>query len=787
MAPARTSTRRSQRKQDQLTQNSTSESAAAAAAKQLFVDPLIGTPLALFVEKDVENRDAVVDAITKYGGIVSPGYSGVTYILVDPHKESGQNLYRQYLGKKNKLVLNVSWVHECVKAKILHGFSTNWSGCKVTGGEEVLPTQASVPPQAGPSNSAAASTIRCDMPNTVPVHMRPPTAVHPTAVYNANSQSSNVQHAPMYPQAPQPQPSAYHATVTHSTATQSTAPYPPPLYPPMHQHSPHNPSAVHPSPARTAPVKPTDEDSAASQPSVQATHLPHVSVQTVNGHPMPITASALDPLMQMAARQQQQQQQQQQRTPSPSSQPQPRQDEGEPSQSQFPYVYAENHLQDGPPQSWHASSGISPQQTHIAASSIYGTSEYRQWAPYPPQPPPDAMVSGPPRPAEYDYSYRSEHPGWVDGAEYYQNYAPPYPAPPPESYISPEADPSQSEPQPLGPATGAQPRGRKRQRTHPQPAPPASTLVVNRRNPPARSPTPPTRVIKSTYGGNLFTSDDVMYLKKYIDYCQEQGLVLSLREICERIAVKAPHHTFYSWRRYCNKHQIRLGGYAMDATDADLDDEQVDGQANGDHMPGQLDPPPVLPAQGTTSGVTPGTIASAKRAAQADVSRARSPTPPRALFRSTTGKGVAFTDEDVTFLVRFLEYRNRTLEGKVDMVLFWKEVAMKAPHHSRASWMKFYRRHKHELHHMEGDEPLPRPPPKKMRYSKADDVLLARYFYTKPDGTSDKVFQDFGRLQPHHPWKGWQEHHRIHKAKIDHLVTKLEANESIDEAEEEEE
>ncbi len=115
----------------------------------------------------------------------------------------------------------------------------------------------------------------------------------------------------------------------------------------------------------------------------------------------------------------------------------------------------------------------------------------------------------------------------------------------------------------------------------------------------------------------------------------------------------------------------------MDATDADLDDEQVDGQANGDHMPGQLDPPPILPTQGTTSGVTPGTIASAKRAAQADVSRARSPTPPRALFRSTTGKGVAFTDEDVTFLVRFLEYRNRTLEGKVDMVLFWKEVAMK--------------------------------------------------------------------------------------------------------------
>ena len=31
--------------------------------------------------------------------------------------------------------------------------------------------------------------------------------------------------------------------------------------------------------------------------------------------------------------------------------------------------------------------------------------------------------------------------------------------------------------------------------------------------------------------------------------------------------------------------------------------------------------------------------------------RSRSPTPPKALFRSTTGKGVAFTDEDVVSLI----------------------------------------------------------------------------------------------------------------------------------------
>lgn len=84
----------------------------------------------------------------------------------------------------------------------------------------------------------------------------------------------------------------------------------------------------------------------------------------------------------------------------------------------------------------------------------------------------------------------------------------------------------------------AKPRGRKRTRTTATPAPPTSSLVMSRRNPDARSPTPPTRVVKSTYGGNLFTHEDIDYLKSYIVYCQEQGLVLSLREICERVAVK---------------------------------------------------------------------------------------------------------------------------------------------------------------------------------------------------------------------------------------------------------
>ena len=58
-----------------------------------------------------------------------------------------------------------------------------------------------------------------------------------------------------------------------------------------------------------------------------------------------------------------------------------------------------------------------------------------------------------------------------------------------------------------------------------------------------------------------------------------------------------------------------------------------------------------LPVQGI------GTVMAAQRALQEEGPRNRSPTPPRALYRSTTGKGVAFTDEDVTFLVKMLAYR----------------------------------------------------------------------------------------------------------------------------------
>ncbi|KAF8633653.1 hypothetical protein AX15_001303 [Amanita polypyramis BW_CC] len=432
------------------------------------------------------------------------------------------------------------------------------------------------------------------------------------------------------------------------------------------------------------------------------------------------------------------------------------------------------------PQTWQEPASIAPQQTHISPapphpqmmsrSPAYPTTrESNGWSEYD-----HTAHSGhalAPPPATYDYGYLNQA-QYYDPAAYDQaSYEQPTtymedPAATTTTATSPPDTSSVTGPSPAPPIdTGDKIRGRKRTRGQSSPATPASALVINR-NPPARSPTPPTRVIKSTYGGNLFTAEDVMYLKKYIDYCQEQGLVLSLREICERIAIKAPHHTFYSWRRYCNKHQIRLGGYIMNADrsespnnggdhDIDEEEEMLQGNSNGIHM-----------SAGQHLGPSP-------------MPRNRSPTPPRALYRSTTGKGVAFTREDVRFLTRFMEYRKS--QGRLDMVAFWKEVATKAPHHSRASWMKYWRRHKHELNRSENDEPLPDPPDKKMRYSRDDDILLARFFLTKPEGTSDKVFQQFGRLYPHHPWKGWQEHHRIHKAKIDHLMTLLASGQDVSE------
>ena len=57
---------------------------------------------------------------------------------VDPRKESGQSLFRQYAGKKGKIVLDAKWAIECINTGQLQTYHTNWAGCKVTGKEQYV-------------------------------------------------------------------------------------------------------------------------------------------------------------------------------------------------------------------------------------------------------------------------------------------------------------------------------------------------------------------------------------------------------------------------------------------------------------------------------------------------------------------------------------------------------------------------------------------------------------------------------------------------------------------------
>ncbi|KAG9088093.1 hypothetical protein FRC06_002239 [Ceratobasidium sp. 370] len=503
---------------------------------ELFVDLMMGAPLQIFVEKDVPDRDEIVRLIEKHGGVVASAYSTVPYILVDPTKESGQNLFRQYSAKRGKIVLNAAWVHACVTAGQLQTFKTNYAGFKVDGTERDRPDQPPPPPpppaqapeQRTPARPRTSSRRRNDPPPT-----------------------------PAFAQPAQP------------------LPYPPQQQWPEHPHYAH-----------TTPQQPYY--SGAPPPSQWATNQAQYSALGV-------------PIIEGGAY---------------------------PPYSAYP----------GDDQAWGA--------------------------------------------------------GGEDADQYYDQTFPqvPYgydipPAGPSVQPAQPE-DTSQS-PEPIDPDENDEEsqRGRKRTRSgrvrnalsekvDPQ-------KLVSARGPPTRSPDPPARVIKSTHGGNLFTSDDVEYLKAYIEYCQNQGLVLSLREICERLAVKAPHHTFYSWRRYCNKHQIRLGAYTMD-----------------------------------------------------DPSSADAPEPATTTHQLAAPSSKAETN----------------------------------PSSSSST----------QPHHQDTQQPLPEgPPQKRKRYDHEDDMLLARYFATSPQGTSDAIFQRFARMHPHHPWKGWQEHHRIHKTQIDHLMKGIIQNGSV--------
>ncbi|KAF8335754.1 uncharacterized protein EI90DRAFT_3047036 [Cantharellus anzutake] len=364
-----------------------------------------------------------------------------------------------------------------------------------------------------------------------------------------------------------------------------------------------------------------------------------------------------------------------------------------------------------------------------------------------------------------------------------------------------------------------------------------ASVFVRAPDPSRRSPTPPRTIVSSLHGGNTFTSEDVSFLHRYIEYCRDKGLMLSLREICERLAIKAPHHSFFSWRRFCNKNKIRLGSYTMETTH-DSSSVKEPSSAHAEPVPEAKVEKSEFPGgnhrdphhQATTlsessednlsvSDIEEGT----EWASQPEISAAdpdlpgpthtfssegysapsnnlsirfsgelqnadgetffqlEDPRPPTSLFRSSTGKGIAFTSDDVEYLLRFMSYRKHQDGATLNMVQFWKDVAETAPHHSRASWMKYWRRHKHELEGDRGDIVAPMPPSKRSRYTREDDMLLAHFFAAQhAEDSQDNLFRLFASEHPHHPWKGWQERYRTHRAEILHMIDLIRQGEDLD-------
>ncbi|VDB95238.1 unnamed protein product [Peniophora sp. CBMAI 1063] len=806
----------------------------------IFTDPILGTPLQVYIHKDVPQRPQLAHLLTVYGGALATSLSDVTFIIVDPTKESGQAVFRQHGAKKNKIILNSRWIHACIDAHALQTFQTSWAGCKVTGAELALP-QPQAQPQSGEPTPRSHSSYypHLQQAEAGPSHQQayfPVTRSHPT--HAAQLQSSTSQHAhvaqpsPNLP--PQLSPHVLVQPLSSSTGHSYTTTGQPYTHITQHPTSLNTDQRLHHASGLTAANHPSHFPASDLNPQSQHPH-PQAHSQTYTSLYPAQNPSPQHPYAQWQPHVQQQTQQQLQQQHH-FAHPQPRNQASLPpsaagaSNLPQPPQVQDDQMRIRPPELQDLSQppNLPPDPTfqNVNPSAPSGTHGYGQGdhnqtqaqsAPGPgpndwqPQVQEYEWAQQEPQQQQHNYEFYSGS----SGPQTFEYTAGPYNEAPGPSTLADSA-PSATELSPPVSATPSTPgdadsepsRGRKRKRSagtpSAQPSPVAfvpSPLIRI----PSRSPTPPTSVIPSPYGGHVFTPDDHRYLTRYIEYCSATSQILSLKEICERVAKKAEHHSVASWKRYASKKGLAVEEYVVRAEEASersailppappiegKEEEESDAVGRsrvvspvpakakgkrGKAMENAKDAEKAAsrPGQGMPA------IAAARARVEREGPRSRSPTPPRALFRSTTGKGVAFTDGDVVFLLRFLEYRKHKPDATShDKAEFWTELARRAPHHSKTSWAKFYRRHREAL---SGNAPPPPPPEKRLRYSSADDVLLAKFWADpdKPAGASDVVYQGFARLHPHHPWKGWQEHARLHKAKIEELVERVKRGEDIE-------
>ena len=504
------------------------------ADDELFVDPLMGTPLAIYVEKDVDNRDEIVELIMvrneptfwppaqppldaflsgvrvvvgtgglcviyavarrvseraavslgfivpdvsglqKYGGTVSPGYSGVAYIL-------GELLYcGECLHIANEMARTPP---VCPPSLTLFPLSGSAQGV----GAEPLPAVC---------GQEGQNCAQCAVGHPVRGGRRPT---------NLSQQLWGLQ-SDGHGEVGSPFDTVSCFAISHFVGSDRIAPV---VHPQSQPQQPEpGPSVQHvPQPTREEMVHPVHPDHVLQQQQVQQ----HQAQQQVQHHAHSQPPHAHGQVM-----------------PTPSAIAMAHPAPIVAHSSSFPYpVYAGPGPMDvapralqpptsAPPQTWQAPNGIAPAQTtlapppppppppppveppHMLAERHQGYADEQQaaaaWSgeyhhPHHPhahamQQPPPGIVPAPPQ--DYEYRYRDDQgaPPWVPAQGYYDSqvcvwwmyacqsvfahlsmqYEQPYTEPPPDQFME-EAGPSNTQPSvepPLAESPGRVTRGRKR-------------------------------------------------------------------------------------------------------------------------------------------------------------------------------------------------------------------------------------------------------------------------------------------------------------------------------------
>ncbi|EGO30923.1 hypothetical protein SERLADRAFT_345204 [Serpula lacrymans var. lacrymans S7.9] len=111
--------------------------------------------------------------------------------------------------------------------------------------------------------------------------------------------------------------------------------------------------------------------------------------------------------------------------------------------------------------------------------------------------------------------------------------------------------------------------------------PPHASIIVP--DVPSRSPTPPTLIIAGNRG-NKYTEEDRSFFLKFISWELKNDPSLSKKELCEKLAEKAPHHSATSWAgHWHSRHDIADKILAAAEARLESDGSDSDADADGEH------------------------------------------------------------------------------------------------------------------------------------------------------------------------------------------------------------